>query len=184
MSLPDTLSFDPGFGLLPAGLPLSGWHTESASGMGSAYFVAENGRLILNPVSSNLSLRSDDATGFCNFTAAAGDLGNRHKLALHLHGGFVIHIALSHQQDGFKWPPTWMLDEEHFRQTTDDNVEQLIALIRACNAYGVEDFDNEPNRLMVALALCRPELLKSTRAAQAWHKLSPSQRTAVTTWWV
>lgn len=183
MTAINSLCFDSGFGLLPSGMPLDGWQTMSGSLNGDAYHVMEDGALVLKPSTSNLILRSNDASGGMNLSVDDGNGRRLYQLSAKVHLGKVIHIDQVHQPDGFRWKPTWFLDKSICEPSPGNDVEELVAIIRACNAYRLEVFDSEQLRLMVALALCRSDLLKGTPAALAWRKLTPSQIAAISTWW-
>jgi hypothetical protein len=119
-----------------------------------------------------MSLVVKDVTGLC-----------LHRISLRFFNGEIIEVGRAVQSNGFKWQPTWVLNDDPFTTGQENGVEALVSIIRACNSGRDHTFQNESIRLMVGLALCRPELLSSTSPANAWQILEPDQINAITSWW-
>lgn len=184
MSKPDLLSFDPGFDLLPIGLPTTGWQSESGAMKGDNYVVTADGRLLFSPdTAADLSFRSDDASGELSLVVKDATGLVLHRLSVRFYNGKIVDVGRCVQSSGFKWQPTWVLNENPFTTEQLDIVEELISIIRICNSGRDHSFQTESIRLMVGLALCRDDLLLSTPAAKAWQMLSTDQINAITTWW-
>jgi hypothetical protein len=106
-----------------------------------------------------------------------------HRLSIRFYNGDIIDVGRGVQSSGFKWQPTWVLNENPLTTEQEGGVEELISIIRVCNSGREHTFQTESIRLMVGLALCRDELLLSTPPAKAWQMLSSDHINAITTWW-
>lgn len=167
---------------LPPGLPLTGWQTKDACGHAGSFDVAGDGTIALIHQALNARFVSSDASGV--FRLYQGDEAEPiwPEIYLNFHNGKAVQAKFEPAATaGFRFEPTWSLDETVV-SPDPMNACDFVSIIRAARAHRTNRFQDETVRVMVALALCDEELLKPVSPVNAWSMLSPEQLIAVTTW--
>lgn len=161
------------------GQPQEPFEVQSEKGVGDEYFVDVNQRLVRRPRSTGISFRSEDATG--SLLLLRTDHNIPVSRVVWFYNGLVTDMRDGEYANGFSFPPTW------HHSAFDENgnlpvVERLLEMI-ASAAQG--DFPaelDEHSRALLAIALCKPDLLLNSTPINAWATLDDNHLNALSAW--
>lgn len=151
-------------------------------GHGDKFFVRASGRLLCKRVGKSFTYSSHDASGAFHLRRTMD--GVEIDSTLNFHNGVVTGHSenVDAYSFGYRFPPTWagMTRIELAHPTLP--LAALMDVISAAS-IGIDlILTEEAERLMVGLALCKPEFLAGKNPIDAWAILGPEHVQAITRW--
>ncbi|MCU9528490.1 hypothetical protein [Pseudomonas mosselii] len=156
----------------------------SGAGKGDSYHVDSSGALVRQPAGDPFCYVSHDASGAFRLEREVD--GGRVESTIKFHNGIITSFSADSGlgQFGYRFAPTWVrqncVGEPH--EQLEPAVAELVEMILAVQAGDQVDLTTDSRRVMVALALCSPELLGPMNPADAWAMLDATQVKAIARW--
>lgn len=183
---PSILSFADAPSFFPPGLPLEPWEVHSDSPY--TYEVEADGRLIRKDKLSTTRWLSLQFTGSFSITIVPRYSQSRHMYVLYAVGGIVNQMQMTDLAapialKAAAWP--WVLEILTIdRQAVEEAVtyKGCIRLLQKAELDPSFKTNDPKIDAMIAMALCRPALLKGQKARNALECLDDHQLRAAMSW--
>lgn len=161
------------------GKPHAPYEVQSNEGKGDEYFVDQTQRLVRRPRSTGISFRSVDATGSLRLFRTEDTVPV--SRVIRFYNGLVTDVRDGGLAEGFSFTPTWHHSQfdEHGHPPA---VEALLELIVAAANGDIPAQIDGPGRTLLAISLCKPDLLLGGSPSNALAILDDNHLNALTAW--